>query len=197
MRQLGAGRLGGALAGAAFAFAPWRLAQAGHLHVLSVGGIALALAMLARGHGWSLRHGYRPDRRRPGWAFAGWLVAAWQITLGFGIGLPFGYVLALICVVAVLRYLWSWWRRSARPEFGGRLLAADLAGGALFLGVTIFMVLPYLEVVARHPAGAADAGAGGAVLPAVAGLFHRAAGILALGRAARGRAGERSPSPAR
>ena len=49
--------------------------------------------MLARGHGWSLRHGYRPDRRRPWWAFAGWLVAAWQISLGFGIGLPLVYFL--------------------------------------------------------------------------------------------------------
>ncbi|WP_199736598.1 hypothetical protein [Micromonospora sp. HM5-17] len=152
-RQLGAGRIGAAVAGVAFAYAPWRLAQAGHLHVLSVGGIALALAMLSRGHGWSLRHGYRPDRSRPGWAFAGWLVAAWQITLGFGIGLPFGYVLALICVAVGVCYLWSWWRRGRRPLFGRRLFVADLVGGLIFAGVTGFMALPYLEVVARHPAG--------------------------------------------
>jgi hypothetical protein len=166
VRQLGANRVGAAVAGVAFGYAPWRLAQAGHLHVLSVGGIALALAMLARGHGWSLRYGYRPDRRRPGWAFAGWLVAGWQMTLGFGIGLPFGYVLALICLAAVLGYGWSWWRSvtrlglparrawwSARPEFGGRLLAADLGGGAVFAAVTLFMAAPYLQVVARHPEG--------------------------------------------
>ncbi|MFD1320193.1 hypothetical protein [Micromonospora sonneratiae] len=153
VRQLGASRIGGAVAGVAFAYAPWRLSQAGHLHVLSVGGIALALAMLARGHGWSLRHGYRPERRRPGWALAGWLVAAWQISLGFGIGLPFGYALGLLCVAGLIGYGWSWWRRSTRPVFGGRLLAADLVGGAVFGAVTLFMALPYLEVVKLHPSG--------------------------------------------
>src|SRR6185436_19280927 len=66
-RQLGSGKTGAAVAGAAFAYAPWRLAQAGHMHVLSTGGIALSLAMLARGHGFSLRYGYRPERRRTGW----------------------------------------------------------------------------------------------------------------------------------
>lgn len=152
-RQLGANWIGAAVAGAAFGFAPWKLAQAGHLHVLSIGGIALSLAMLARGHGWSLRYGYRPERTRPGWTLAGWLVAAWQITLGFGVGLPFGYALALICLGAGVGYLWSWWRRSARPPFGRRLFLADLVGGVIFSGVTIFMALPYLEVVARHPQG--------------------------------------------
>ncbi|MFI6762524.1 hypothetical protein ACIBF5_25660 [Micromonospora sp. NPDC050417] len=153
VRQLGAGRVGAAVAGVAFGYAPWKLAQAGHLHVLSIGGIALALAMLARGHGWSLRYGYRPERRRPGWALGGWLVAAWQMTLGFGIGLPFGYVLALICVAVGVGYLWSWWRRAARPVFGGRLLAADLAGGLVFATVSLVMALPYLQVVERNPDG--------------------------------------------
>lgn len=64
VRQLGSGRIGAAVAAVAYAYAPWLLAQAGHLHVLSNGGIPLALAMLARGHGWSLRHGYRPARAR-------------------------------------------------------------------------------------------------------------------------------------
>ncbi|WP_433343912.1 hypothetical protein [Micromonospora sp. CA-111912] len=151
-RQLGAGWAGAAVAGASFAYAPWKLAQAGHLHVLSIGGIALALAMLARGHGWSLRHGYRPDRARPGWAGAGWLVAAWQVSLGFGIGLPFAYALGLLCLGAAVGYGWSWWRR-ARPAFPRRLLVADLAGGAFFAGVTLLMAAPYFEVVARHPSG--------------------------------------------
>ncbi|MFI6820625.1 hypothetical protein ACIBJE_06670 [Micromonospora sp. NPDC050187] len=151
-RQLGAGRAGSAVAGAAFAYAPWKLAQAGHLHVLSVGGIALSLAMLARGHGWSLRHGYRPERVRPGWAATGWLVAAWQISLGFGIGLPFAYVLALVCLVAGAGYAWAWWRRGRRP-FPRGLLLADLAGGVLFAGVALLMAAPYFEVVERHPEG--------------------------------------------
>jgi hypothetical protein len=152
-RQLGAGRAGAAVAGASFAYAPWKLAQAGHLHVLSVGGIALSLAMLARGHGWSLRHGYRPDRVRPGWAAAGWAVAAWQVSLGFGIGLPFAYVLLVLCLGVAGGYGWSWWRRRRRPTFPRRLLVADLAGGLFFAGVTLAMAYPYFEVVARHPQG--------------------------------------------
>src|SRR3954453_10469076 len=72
-RELGAGRLGAFVAGAAFAYAPWRLEQDGHLHVLSSGGIPLALALLVRG--------YRTGR--PSVVFAGWAVAAWQVSLGF------------------------------------------------------------------------------------------------------------------
>ena len=76
-RQLGAGRAGAAVAGAAFAYAPWRLEQDGHLHVLSSGGIPLSLFLLVRG--------YRS--RAPGTVLAGWLVAAWQLRLGFTLGL--------------------------------------------------------------------------------------------------------------
>src|SRR3954451_12987338 len=49
-RELGAGRVGAFVASAAFAYAPWRLEQDGHLHVLSSGGIPLALALLVRGY---------------------------------------------------------------------------------------------------------------------------------------------------
>ncbi|WFE34638.1 hypothetical protein [Micromonospora sp. WMMD975] len=150
-RQLGANRWGGAVAGVAWAFAPWRLAHSGHLNILSSGGIALALAMLARGHGWSLRHGYRPERRRPGWALAGWLVAAWQVTLGFGIGLPLVYFLLAAVLVAAGGYGWSWWRRRERPPFGRRLLLADLAGGAVFGTVTLLLGLVFLRVVDLNP----------------------------------------------
>lgn len=150
-RQLGAGRLGGAVAGIAWAYAPWRLAHSGHLNILSSGGIALCLAMLARGHGWSLRHGYRPERRRPGWALAGWLVAAWQISLGFGIGLPLVYFLLAAVLVGAGGYGWSWWRRGRRPAFGRRLLLADVAGGAVFGAVTLLLGLVYLKVVDLNP----------------------------------------------
>jgi hypothetical protein len=170
VRQLGAARSGAAIAGLTFAFAPWRWAQANHLHILSTGGIALALAMLARGHGWSLRRGYRPAATRPGWVVAGWLVAAWQVTLGFGIGLPFAYVLAAIAVVAAAGWVWSsrrddagtgeqgstsrgglrsWLRR--RPLFPRRLLYANLAGMAAFVATMLFMAYPYFAVVANHP----------------------------------------------
>src|SRR5690606_32749392 len=117
--------LGAAVAGLALGYAPWRLTQISHLHVISSGGILLSLAMLARGHGLSLRGGRRPPR--VGWIAAGWLTAAWQMTIGFGIGLSFAYVLLGVCVlVAVL-----WWRRG-RPRLPRRVLAANLAGGLVF-----------------------------------------------------------------
>jgi hypothetical protein len=145
-RQLGANRVGSAVAGVAFAYAPWRYGHDGHLNILSSGGIVLALAMLARGHGWSLTRGYRPERIRPAWAFAGWIVAAWQISLGFGIGLPFFYVMALISVVAVVT-----WLLQGRPRFGRRLVLSDLAGGVVFAAVSGYFALAYLKIQDLHP----------------------------------------------
>jgi hypothetical protein len=145
-RQLGANRVGAAVAGAAFAYAPWRYGHEGHLNILSTGGIALALAMLARGHGWSLRHGYRPERVRPGWALTGWLVAAWQISLGFGVGLPFFYVLAGVCLVAAIG-----WLVTGRPRLPRRLVVFDLAGGLAFAAVSGAMAWAYVRVREAHP----------------------------------------------
>ncbi|MER7165638.1 hypothetical protein ABT336_06085 [Micromonospora sp. NPDC000207] len=151
-RQLGAGRIGGAVAGVGFAYAPWLLAQAGHLHVISNGGIPLALAMLARGHGWSLRYGYRPARRHEGWAYAGWLVAAWQLSLGFGIGLLFAYFLAgTVLVAAVVWFLRRYLVRPVKHPFGVRLLVADLVGGAIFAAVGLLLAVPYFKVADLHP----------------------------------------------
>ena len=151
-RQLGAGRIGAAVAGVSYTYAPWLLAQAGHLHIVSNGGIPLALALLARGHGWSLRYGYRPARRHAGWAYAGWVVAAWQLSLGFGIGLPFAYLLAGIVLVAAVTWVARRWLvRPVRRPFGGRLLAADLIGGALFAAVGALLAVPYFKVAELHP----------------------------------------------
>jgi len=94
-RELGAGRWGGVAAGAAFAYAPWRLAQTGHLHVISSGGIPLALYFLLRG--------YR--RRESRMVLAGWLVAAWQMTLGFTLGLQFAYLLPVLATIAGVLWL--------------------------------------------------------------------------------------------
>jgi hypothetical protein len=149
-RQLGAHPLGATVAGVAWTYAPWRLAHAGHLNVISTGGIALSLAMIARGHGWSLRTGHRPERHSPRWALAGWLVGAWQITLGLAIGLAFAYVVMAVCLVAAACYGWAWWRRG-RPTFGRRLLAADLIGGACFAAATVFMGLAFARVVELQP----------------------------------------------
>ncbi|WP_405428792.1 hypothetical protein [Micromonospora sp. NBC_00617] len=150
-RQLGAGRIGAAVAGVGYTYAPWLLAQAGHLHVLSNGGIPLALAMLARGHGWSLRHGYRPERRHDGWVYAGWLVAAWQVSLGFGIGLPFAYFLAGVVLVVAVLFLVRRLRSGRALPFGRRLLVADVVGGVFFAGVGLLMAFPYFKVTQLHP----------------------------------------------
>ncbi len=149
VRQLGAGRTAATLAGAAFAYAPWRWGQAGHMHVLSDGGMALALAMLVRGHGFSFARGFERNRTRPAWAVAGWCAAAWQVSLGFGIGLPFAYVLGAIALFVGVRWLVRAIRRRSAP--GRRLLIADAAGILVFVGVGVFMAIPYLEVVKLHP----------------------------------------------
>jgi hypothetical protein len=163
-RQLGASRTAGTVAGIAFAYAPWHLAQEGHLQILSTGGIPLALALLARGHGYGRGSGPRsaeqrsPDQRdrdqrgpaRPGLVLAGWAVAAWQVTIGFGLGLQFGYLLGALtaCFAAV----WLWDRRRGRAvRPGRRLVAAELVGMAGFLAVSGLFALPYLGVVERHP----------------------------------------------
>jgi hypothetical protein len=127
VRQLGAGRTGAAVAAVAIAYAPWRLAQEGHLDIISAGGIPLALAMLARGHGWSLRRGHRPNERNAGWAALGWLVAAWQVSLGFSLGLPFLGVLGLIVLVLLVGTPVVWSRRRSRRRAHVLQSAADQA----------------------------------------------------------------------
>jgi hypothetical protein len=116
----------------------------------------VALAMLARGHGFRLRRrdddGGGGERRvRPGWALAGWLVAAWQVTLGFGIGLVFVYVLAAICLVVAMRWLVLPRRLGGRRRPPLWLALADLGGAAVFGAVAVLMALPYLKVLHEHP----------------------------------------------
>jgi hypothetical protein len=164
-RQIGTRPVGALVAAGAFGYAPWRLSQAGHLHILSTGGIALSLAMLARGHGFG-RGGYDPDRVRPGWAVAGWLVAAWQITVGFGIGLPFAYVLGTGVVVAAVC-----WAVRGRPPVPRRLLVADASGIVVFLVVTLLMALPYLRVVHDHPEAKRTLAANAIFSPPFRGFF--------------------------
>jgi len=182
IRQLGTGRTAAAVGAAGYAYAPWLLSQAGHLHIVSNGGIPLALAMLARGHGWSLRYGYRPQRRSVSWALAGWLTAAWQISLGFGIGLPFIYILAVICLVSLTMYLvrrtWFW---PQRKPFGAVLLLTDLAGGALFTAVGVLLAIPYFRVAELHPNAARTMADLAAYSPPVSGFFTAPAESLIWG----------------
>jgi hypothetical protein len=144
-RQLGASPLGAAVAGVGVAFAPWRAGQFAHLHVLSTGPFTIALAMLARGHGLSFRGGKGPWR--PLWVVLGWLFAAWQVSIGFGVGLPFAYLLAVIAVA-----VFAWWLLRRMPRLPWRLVTAELAGGAVFAAVTVFMSAPYLTVAEADPA---------------------------------------------
>ncbi len=133
--------------------APWRLAQAGHLQILSTGGMFLALAMLARGHGirWRRAPGDEPVHR-PGWVVAGWLVATWQLSIGFGVGLPFIYVL-LACLVGGV-VVWAYRRR---PLPSWRLLAADGVGGVVFGTAAVLLAQPYLKVLELYPYARRDA----------------------------------------
>ena len=133
-RELGVGRAAAAVAGVAFAYAPWRLEQDGHMHVISSGGIPLALFLLVRG--------YR--RGSVGTVVAGWLVATWQLALGFTLGLMLAYLLAVLAVVLLL----CSWRRE-RPPRG--LLAASAAGAAVFAAMGVLLALPYQEVRDDHP----------------------------------------------
>ncbi|TCB96829.1 hypothetical protein E0H26_14555 [Micromonospora zingiberis] len=155
VRQLGGIRTAAAVAGVAWAFAPWRLAHSGHLNVLSIGGIALCLAMLARGHGWSLRDGHRPARHRPGWIVAGWLVAAWQVSLGLAIGLPLVYFLAATGLVVLAAVGWARWR-TGRWALGRRVVLANLLGGGVFAGVCVWLGTTYLRVVELNPQARRD-----------------------------------------
>lgn len=135
-RELGVRPLAAAVAGACFAYAPFRLGHQSHLHVLSSGGIPLSLFLLARG--------YRAGR--PGTVLAGWLVALWQVSLGWNLGLPFAYVLGLLTLggaVAVQRGV------VARPS--RRVARSTGIGVAVFAAGTLLLAVPYMRVLERHP----------------------------------------------
>jgi hypothetical protein len=168
-RELGLGRLGAAAAGAAFAYAPYRVTEAGHLHVISSGGIALALFLLLRGY----RRGSR------GLVLAGWVVTAWQVSLGFTLGLQYCYLLAILAAIAAF----YWWRGGLKhgdqapvpaavptaaagssesgmppPQQGGRgpliprrLLAVTLAGIGLSGVIGVYQSVPYLKIAHDYP----------------------------------------------
>lgn len=135
-RELGASPVAALAAGVAFAFAPWRAAHMSHLHVLSSGGIPLALFLLARG--------YRRSSLRL--VAAGWIVAAWQLSLGFTLGLPFAYLLGTLGTVAVAAWLWR-----GRPRIDARLLYATAFGAVLFSAVGLTQAQPYRTVAGDYP----------------------------------------------
>lgn len=170
-RELGLGRLGGAAAGIAFAYAPYRVTEAGHLHVISSGGIPLALFLLLRGY----------QRGSRALVLLGWLVSAWQVSLGFTLGLQYCYLLAILTLIALI----YWWRgrlapgpawetaagtgtragdtaaapraptaagRAPRgPLIPRRLLAVTCIGLATLGVVAVYQARPYLKVASEYP----------------------------------------------
>lgn len=135
-RELGLRPLPAAIAGAAFAYAPFRLAQDGHLHVISSGGIPLALALGVRG--------YRLGSAA--WVLGGFAAATWQLSIGFSLGLPFAYLLALVGSIAAVA-----WVRTGRPAQPRRIVVATTAGALLFAGSAFVLSRPYERVAAEHP----------------------------------------------
>jgi hypothetical protein len=135
-RELGLSRLGATVAAAAFAYAPWRGSQAAHLHVLSSGGIPLCLYLLLRG--------YR--RRSPALVLGGWLVAAWQVSIGFSLGLPLLYALLLLTPLIA----WRGWLREDGLH-GRGMLAASGAGALTLVGLSVALAIPYIHVRDKHP----------------------------------------------
>ena len=140
-RELGLGRIGASAAGAAFAYAPYRVTEAGHLHVISSGGIPLALFLLLRGY----RRGHR------GLVLAGWLVSAWQVSLGFTLGLQYSYLLLVLAALV----LWRAWRDPTAPArhalLPGRMLALTCAGVAAVGLVAVYEARPYVKVSHDYP----------------------------------------------
>jgi hypothetical protein len=154
-RELRLGRIGAAAAGIAFAYAPYRVTEAGHLHVISSGGIPLALFLLLRG--------YR--RRAWGLVGAGWLVSAWQVSLGFTLGMQYAYLLLVLALLAA----WRIWRTRVRSHPEGSppttaeirgsalitlprsILAVTCVGVALLGLITVYQARPYLKVAADYP----------------------------------------------
>ncbi len=134
-RELGARAGAAAVAGAAYAYAPWRMPHAGHLNVLSIGAIPLALFLLMRG--------YR--KGNPWLVIAGWITAAWQVSLGFTSGIPFAYLLGALSVVGAIAWL------RGRLGLPRGVAIATAAGVIVFVGYAALQAWPFLKVVDLYP----------------------------------------------
>jgi hypothetical protein len=135
-RELGLGPVGAAVAGAAFAFAPFRLEQDGHMQVISSGGIPLSIAFAVRG----------VRLRNPWWLLGAWLIAWWQVSLGFVLGLPFAYGLAATVLIAGIV-----WLVRGRPPIPRRMWIAWAAGIVFFFAATYLIAEPYLDIADQFP----------------------------------------------
>jgi hypothetical protein len=153
-RELGLRWIGAAVSAAAFAYADYRVTEAGHLHVISSGGLPMAMFLLLRG--------YRRSSRKL--VLAGWLVSAWQVSLGFTLGLQYCYLLGVLGLL-VLAHWWfgrltpgSAWEEPAQggsssrgPLIPRRLLAVTLIGVTVLGTVAVYQARPYLKVANEYP----------------------------------------------
>jgi hypothetical protein len=140
-REMGLSPAGAVIAGAAFAFAPYRLEQDGHLQVISSGGVPLSIAFAIRG----IR------LRRPWWLFWAWALAVWQVSLGWVLGLPFAYGLAGAVLIAIIA-----WLVRGRPPVPRNMLIAGAAGIVVFLAVSYWIAHSYLYIADNFPAAKRD-----------------------------------------
>lgn len=106
------------------------------MNVLSSGGIPLSVFLLARG--------YR--RQAAGLVLGGFGVAIGQVSLGFALGLQFGYALAALAVVGA-----AVWLARGRPAPRRAVAAATLLGAGLLAAGTLLLASPYLEAVRDNP----------------------------------------------
>jgi hypothetical protein len=136
-RELGLGPAAAVVAGAAYAFAPYRLEQDGHLQVISSGGVPLAIAFAVRG----IR------TRSHWWLFWAWLAAAWEVSIGWVLGLPFAYGIAAAVLIGFVA-----WLVRGRPPIPRRMIVAGAAGGIIFLAITYWIAHPYLYIADHFPA---------------------------------------------
>jgi hypothetical protein len=136
-REIGLSPVGAVVAGAAFAFAPYRLEQDGHLQVISSGGIPLSIAFAIRG----IR------LRRPWWLFWAWVVAVWQVSIGWVLGLPFAYGIGGAVLIAIIA-----WLVRRRPAIPRNMLIAGVAGAVVFLAVSYWIAHAYLYIADNFPA---------------------------------------------
>ena len=135
-RELGVTPLAALVAAAAFAYAPWRLDQRTHLHVISSGGIPMTMLLFARG--------YR--RRRPLVIVAAALVGIWQISLGFTLGIPLGYALGVLAIVGLVVH-----RFLGTEPLGRNVIVASACAAAIMAGWVAWQAAPYYRVVDDHP----------------------------------------------
>jgi hypothetical protein len=135
-REIGLSPAGAVVAGAAFAFAPYRLEQDGHLQVISSGGIPLSIAFALRG----IR------LRRPWWLFWAWVLAVWQVSIGWILGLPFAYGIGGALLIAIIA-----WIVRGRPAVPRNMLIASAAGLVVFVAISYWIAHHYLYIADNYP----------------------------------------------